>query len=186
MNRQTVKGYQKTYINDQIWISTFSGGFQRAKIYKPNTEDKWRAGLRVFIKSKIEESLASSYQNKTPSTKDHIKNLLSIKRKIDKNFKKFLVGGEMKFGVVQKLFNLYLKLQWCLGNCAEPPHCPFDSIIIKKLSMKSPPRWTKFNDRKIYMDLVERALEVSGNKSIAKWELETYQKDRLLSNLKKQ
>ena len=92
----------------------------------------------------------------------------------------------MKFGVVQKLFNLYLKLQWCLGNCAEPPHCPFDSIIIKKLSMKSPPRWTKFNDRKIYMDLVERALEVSGNKSIAKWELETYQKDRLLSNLKKQ
>ena len=79
MNRQTVKGYQKTYINDQIWISTFSGGFQRAKIYKPNTEDKWRAGLRVFIKSKIEESLASSYQIKTPSMSDSGQSLQAVR-----------------------------------------------------------------------------------------------------------
>ena len=72
----------------------------------------------------------------------------------------------------QKALNLYLKLLWCLGKVKEPPHCPFDSIVISKLGKKL--NWTELDDIQPYKDLVNSARTLAGKLSIAKWELEIY------------
>ena len=96
-----------------------------------------------------------------PTSAEHVRNLLSLKNKVDKRFNPILSNGQMTLGVVQKLFNLYLKYQWCLGNCSPPPHCPFDRIIIGKLALKNPPNWTTLNSPEEYLLLVEKAEQVA-------------------------
>lgn len=176
MKNKSTKVYQQYYLDDQIWILVFGGAFQRANVYKPGLKEKdeRREEFRLFVKDIITTLFNSSYRKTAPSTNDHIKNLSSIKKKIDRRFKTILTNRELKFGVVQKLFNLYLKHKWCLGHCPEPPHCPFDRIILGKLGLKPLPNWTIIKDKKIYEKIVERTMEIAGGKSIAQWELENY------------
>lgn len=42
-----------------------------------------------------------------------------------------LADGRMKIGHAQKALNLYLKYMWCAGWVREPPHCPFDRIVLQ-------------------------------------------------------
>ena len=179
--------FQQEYLDDQLWVLTFNGGLGRTNTYRKTIDknEERRDKFKMFIKSTMSDLFLSSYQRKAVSTDIHIKNLWNIKRKIDKRFNEILADKEINFGVVQKLFNLYIKLKWSVGLCPEPPHCPFDSIVIGKLGMKPPPMWTKFNDKKTYTNLVEHADKVSGKKSIAQWELEIFQKNRPISNSKR-
>lgn len=187
MKSGTKINYQQQYLDDQLWVLTFDGALGRSNTYRKTLADKdeRRSKFKKFVKSTVSDVFISSYQKKKVPTGDHIKNLWIVKRKIDKRFSEILEGKEINFGVVQKLFNLYIKLKWSAGLCPEPPHCPFDSIIIGELGMKPPPRWTKFNDKKTYLNLVNRVLEVSEGKSVAQWELEIFQKNRPIVNSKK-
>ena len=64
--------------------------------------------------------------------------------------KAILKDNVFRVGITQKAFNLYLKYLWCLGLRwieHEPPHCPFDRIVIGKLG-GGLTAWTKVNDKK--------------------------------------
>jgi hypothetical protein len=67
--------------------------------------------------------------------------------------------GELgyKYGVAQKLLNLFLKYLWCLGTIAEPPHCPVDRIIIGKTCYKDK-NWTEIVQRSEQLDKTQRLL----------------------------
>jgi len=69
-----------------------------------------------------------------------------------------------------------LKYQWCLGELATPPHCPFDRIIISKMKLPNPPAWTQLDSVDAYKILVEKASQLASasDKSIAEWELDVF------------
>ena len=107
---------------------------------------------------------------------NHVANISSIASAIDKKWSNSLIDSSIPIGVVQKAFNLYLKLMWCLKEIHEPPHCPLDKVIIDKLPYKHRKSWTKIKDVETYKTLVLELKKIAGDKSLAIWELETYEK----------
>ena len=71
----------------------------------------------------------------------HCQKILSLINRSSKFGRGVLAKNKFRFGVAQKLLNLFLKYIWIIktiqGNRVQPPpHCPIDSIICKKLEKK--------------------------------------------------
>jgi len=167
-----VNASQKKFMDDEIWILTFGGGFQRAGVYKKGTTGAQKNEIRTHIKEYVRKLVESSYARKCPSSEVHSEIISKFCSDISSKFKKILRGERLRIGIGQKILNLYLKYLWCLRVIPKPPHCPFDRIIIKKLGLDV--SWTKFDDIKIYNKLVDAANEKAGPKSLSDWELEVF------------
>jgi len=98
-----------------------------------------------------------------------------------------LAGGRLRIGIAQKVVNLYLKYLWTMGWIEEPPHCPFDGIIIEKLKAElsfsgcfEDYAWTKLDCMKKYGTLVAVANDKAKNagQSLAEWECAVFNKVR--------
>ena len=163
-----------SFIDHEIWILSFGGGFQRANVYARNVDKMKKPEFRAAIREKVSTIVADKYRKSTVSSSEHINVLVEIKDWIDSHFSLILRNDEIKFGVVQKLVNLYLKYKWCMNLIDRPPHCPFDRIIIEKLKLLNPPNWTEINDIDTYKTLVEKATKAAKPLSIAEWELDVF------------
>lgn len=167
---------KQTFINYEIWILTFGGAFQRAGVYLPTVDEKVRSDFRKHLKIEV-ETLLSQYLASV-SDEQHIKNikLLSNKTATSK-YTSYLTNGTLNFGVSQKLLNLYLKYQWCLGNIVEPPHFPVDRIIQGTLGGKLV-NWTSMIDEKDYLEIIKRARTIAEEQelSLAAWELKSFER----------
>lgn len=165
---------QSNFINKEIWILTFGGAFQHANIYTENVSEKRRKELRDALIKFIEVNLQPQYKE-VVSEEAHIKNIKAI---VDysKKHKEVLKPGQLYFGVAQKLLNLYLKYQWCLGNIQMPPHFPVDRIIQEKLKCKPIINWTSMENESDYRNIIECARKVAHEKSVSlsEWELEEF------------
>ncbi|MCW5521112.1 hypothetical protein J1N09_14785 [Aureitalea sp. L0-47] len=176
------------FLNNEIWILTFGGGFQRANIYKKNHPETVRTAFRSALRNKIEELVSKDY--KVSVFEDsHIENIQSLVT-FSKNLKVANVSIPINFGVAQKLLNLYLKYQWCLGNLKEnPPHFPVDRLIQIELNKEAKkmnlPRlkveaWTQFEDDVNYRKIIDHAKAIRDRKdkklSLAELELSIFER----------
>jgi len=169
-----VDAQQSDFLNYEIWILTFGGGLQRSGIYAAGVSDDKKLAFRNSVRNKISALVKNKYTKASVTSKEHIENLIEIKNWINTNHTSVLNDNNINLGVVQKITNLYLKYQWCLGLVKTPPHCPFDRIIISKMKLSDPPAWTKLDSVEAYKILVEKASKVAGKKTIAEWELDVF------------
>jgi hypothetical protein len=91
-----------------------------------------------------------------------------------------LKDGELRHGISQKAFNLYLKYLWRLGKIALPPHCPVDAIVLRAGEILG--SWTECNSELEYMDWVNRLrtkAQQTGVASLSEWEYEVWLDDYL-------
>ena len=97
----------------------------------------------------------------------------------------FLNGDHLRLGVAQKALNLYLKYLWCEHRIPTPPHCPFDSNILDKLTLPTgcERRWTQADKVEHYREWVlaakkqaekEAQKESKKEVSLADWELRAW------------
>lgn len=175
------------FLNNEIWVLTFGGGFQRANIYKnKKVSTKERKEFREALRNHIEDLVDNQFQDEIDAEK-HIKNIQSIV-----NFSKNTSFGEapipLNFGVAQKLLNLYLKYSWCSGKMkTDPVHFPVDRLIQGKLNKEAEKlniptlkikAWTQFKDEKDYKKIIEFAEIVRAQRypklSLAEMELEIF------------
>lgn len=159
------------FIRSQIFSMSVSGALSRGRgnpVYRGKISDDRKNDFKVFLKEKLEG--CEFIYKKGVSSEQHTKNIDSLRIEINNKYKEIL---NIHFGRVQKLFNLYLKYLWILGLIKDPPHCPFDSIVIKELKTNVPV-WTSHDFKEEhYKKLVESAKNRSREKglSIARWEL---------------
>ena len=162
---------KKSFLNNEIWILTFGGAFQRANIYKQNYPEKTRTAFRKALREQVEKQVNEKYQEEV-TARDHINQITSLV-----NFSNTLkiegVTIPINFGVAQKLLNLYLKYLWCLDElnfC--PPHFPVDRVIQMRLNevakknaipMLEVKAWTQFNDASKYIKVVDFAKHIRDN-----------------------
>jgi hypothetical protein len=176
---------KKAFLNNEIWILTFGGGFQRSKIYQGVISETQRNDYRKLLRGHIEQLVQCFYQTEV-SESDHINHIKSIV-----NFSNSQLGFgssvKMNFGIAQKLLNLYLKYVWCLGEMKiAPPHFPVDRIIQGKLNeaaadhgtkkLKIEP-WTQFDSEDKYLEIIDFAKELTKNPNFSQYslpELELY------------
>jgi hypothetical protein len=142
------------------------------KVYAPRVRDETRVAVENAVCSRLRE-LLPVYRSPV-SEEIHIKNIRSLADGVSDACATALNEGRLVFGVAQKLVNSWLKYLWCAGQIQEPPHCPFDRIIIGKL--KLPPdcgmQWTRGSEAD-YRSWISAAkvLASQKNKSLAVWEL---------------
>ncbi len=164
---------KEEFIESEIWILTFAGAFQRAGVYKnKGILEEVRTEFREFMKNQVREIVNNEYKIKV-TEKNHIDNIIKISE-ISSRYGHILSGGRLNIGVVQKLFNLHLKYLWCLGRIAEPPHCPFDRIILNKIGLGVTYSWTKMTDISDYRKIIEVAKRKAAEMSLAIWELKEF------------
>ena len=107
-------------------------------------------------------------------------NIEALSSGLSERHREILVEGRFRIGAAQKALNLYLKYAWARGIILEPPHCPIDSIVLKKIE-KCPKSarcqicpnttWTTIRTTQEYLHFVEKAREAANaqGKSLARW-----------------
>ena len=169
------KEIQEKVIGGMIIRLTFDGGFQRSRIYRPNVSNANRKGFRAYLISELPKILLAIQKRKRYTDKDHCKMIQKFSSDVTNRFDKILYKKKFRIGSAQKFLNLYWKVAWLSKRTSlRPIHCPFDSIIMKKLPKNVRVLWTQFDTIEEYKVLVNAAKETAGKKSIADWELEIY------------
>ncbi|PKG42831.1 hypothetical protein [Psychroflexus sp. MES1-P1E] len=111
------------------------------------------------------DNMLPQYKKGNVSDEQHINKIKEVSE-YSSHFSELFNGGQINFGIAQKMLNLYLKYQWCLGNIAEPPHFPVDRIIQQKLNEQAKLRgvpklellsWTQFKDEIHYSKVINHA-----------------------------
>jgi hypothetical protein len=155
---------KEDFINKEIWMLTFGASFQRAYAYVENASED----IKVIFKSNttvVVETMLAQYKIVKVTDEQHITNIKKLSNST-KQYSEIFNDGQINFGIAQKMLNLYLKYQWCLGNIAEPPHFPVDRIIQQKLNeqakVKGLPKlellpWTQFKDEIHYSKVINHA-----------------------------
>ncbi|MFZ3076880.1 MAG: hypothetical protein WA139_00310 [Candidatus Aenigmatarchaeota archaeon] len=161
------------FIENEIWILTFGGAFQRSKSYEDDTPEDKKTKFREAIKQYIRDIVEKYYRNGIDE-KQHMKNIEELCNWASREYGKILNGGRLRIGVGQKILNLYLKYLWCLNKFASPPHCPIDRRIIIKIDNKSAVNWTELDNISVYEDLIKKAKKKANPKSLAEWELDEW------------
>lgn len=173
---------KEDFINKEIWMLTFGASFQRAYAYVGNTSNDTKI-LFKHNTTVVVENMLKQYKIDRVSDTQHINNIKAVSDS-SKQYTEIFNGGKINFGIAQKMLNLYLKYQWCLGNIKEPPHFPVDRIIQQKLNeqakLKGLPKlellpWTQFKDETHYNKVINhaRALNIT---TPAKLELKLFQR----------
>lgn len=166
----------KKFLDNEFLMLSINGGFQRNAIYRGKAvNEKCRKLFRDFIKEEVQNLYTNSYKSNAVSESDHVQNLCKLKGSIEKMHSSILKNRRITLGTIQKVVNLYLKYQWCVGNSDHmPPHCPIDAIIIKKLDLKEKVNWTELNDKQSYLILISKVKEIAEDEPIAEWELREF------------
>lgn len=171
---------QKAFLRDEFLSLTLQGalGLRGSKIYKEDVGEKdkecFRQSLREWL-LKRESAYGSRVQ---VQESEHEKNIKQLADELTKKHANILANGCFRLGIAQKALNLYLKYLWCMDRIlVEPPHCPFDSRIIKELPNCNL-KWTTLETMADYKWLVAAAREKAGGYSLAVWELLIFNSSR--------
>jgi hypothetical protein len=165
----TLSNEKWRFLEGEFLTNSIDGALQHAGIYSATAPDKRRNELREHLRDSLRRVAREYEKSSTPvSDQDHYRNIQSLADEFSSNF-----GGIMKdrfrVGVAQKALNLYLKYLWCWGRIPIPPHCPFDSTVLRELDLES--SWTRSFKIESYKSWVEHARAAAGTKTLAEWEL---------------
>jgi len=177
------------FLKDELWMLSVMGAFQHSKIYESNKgHDEFKGCLRDCIECYI---LPQYYNCECVSEEQHIINLERIQDYSrlcnDSVRKKLRTGniinnGKLSIGIVQKLFNLYLKYLWCIKEIPTPPHCPIDSTVMNAIGFKDDgeckKEWTKLEAIECCVKIIKSIKNKIGDIPIAYWELSLFNSKR--------
>jgi hypothetical protein len=159
--------------NEFLTMSVF-GALGRSKTYSTSAGEEAKNRFRNALREKLDE-LSVLYKSAV-TEKDHLSNIETLSNDLTSRFQHYLRNGRFRIGIAQKALNLYLKYLWCVNLISEPPHCPFDSIVISYLRDSTDLKWTSIDTIEDYIMLVRSARKISKDKSLPVWELEIWLK----------
>lgn len=154
---------KRKFLYSVMFSNAIQAAFQRIKIYHQPLSEKERYTFRRRLQDQV-NALVQTYAEQEVNQSTHVNNIELI-----------ATANGLSFGVAQKLFNLYLKFLWCLGEVHTPPHCPVDSKILNKVDMPNV-RWSRMN-REQYDAVVRRIVAEAARdscSSLSYWELKTF------------
>ncbi|AWV98480.1 hypothetical protein [Arcticibacterium luteifluviistationis] len=169
---------KSTFIRNEVWALTIAGAFQRSNIYKKEATETQREVFKKELRASVDK-LVKAYEAKAIKPEIHLQNIESVVQ----FFKKydFINNEYSRFGIAQKVLNLYLKYLWVLNLVKVPPHFPVDRQIQYLLKIKESDiePWTTMKESRKYMDIINLAqtkLEPIDNNCIASLELRLFNK----------
>ena len=165
------------FFDDDLWMLSRGASVQRVKLYAPGIRPNQKVALSETLHRVVREQLIPRYRKRVDED-DHCANIEIMIKLAGEEFGAILHGGRYRYSSAQKLLNLYLKYQWCLGRVAEPPHCPVDRIVLSMTNRKNKANWIEIDSRREYMQLIEAIRDQADRDglSIAEWEMTKYRR----------
>jgi hypothetical protein len=161
--------------NEEALRWSINAALQRNRVYKSDDDCACRTAFRnEWARMLSEEAKAYRKPAQPISDKQHCAAIIRMSDELSSTFSDCLSEGRLRFGTVQKAFNLYLKYLWALNEIEMPPHCPVDSVVLARIGITSP--WTKCDSCEEYMDWIN---EIRRHLSLAEWENEVWLRWRL-------
>ena len=165
-------------VNEFVTLSITAGLSTRNKkfpIYKKDSNEKDKAKFREFLRAFLLKIWVDHKLQKNIDESQLLSYFEKMQRDSAIEFSDLLYEGKLRYGICQKIINVFLKFLWVSDEIETPPHAPYDGIIQAKLNDRNLSPWTEINDPAQYASFVKLANEISkGN--IAKWELKEWNK----------
>lgn len=181
--RITISEAKEQFSLNALWGGSIRSSFQRSGVYKKGSTDKAKIAFKNELKAYVFD-LISQYEG---DQVDEVAHLVNIKRlqSWTKNHAPIFNEGKMRYGICQKLLNVYLKELWCAGKInSEPPHLPVDRLIQEKLKLKPIVSWTLIESEEEYMQIIERIRVVAKSRGLSLSELELVAYNELVKDRK--
>lgn len=164
---------QQRFLEDEFFQLTLGAVVQRGKVYSPGLSETTRRSLHGTLRAALVE-LSAAYERPVQD-ENHVENIVALADRMSSLCRNILAGGgRFRLGSAQKALNLHLKYRWCRGLCVEPPHCPFDAIVLAHIPSWSGPPWTALDSVDDYSRLVAAARASAAPASLSIWELNLY------------
>jgi len=146
-----------------------------------NASTSGRSALRNSIRNRL-MLLGTKYESQKVSEAEHIAHIHTFVNETSTSFRSILKDGNFRFGIAQKILNLFLKYLWSSRVISETVHCPIDRIIKERLiSLDSNIRlvdWTSMTREEEYLEYI-RAIEIHSRAegiTIGEWELKNWKR----------
>ena len=149
-------------------------------VYRKGADEKNKANFRSKWAGLIRRESQLYVRPAQPiSDIQHCDAIRRISDDQSNSFRELLRDGELRNGISQKAFNLYLKYLWRLGKAVLPPHCPVDGVVLRAGAILG--SWTDNNSEKEYMDWINRLRAKASNQglSLSEWEYRVWLDDYL-------
>lgn len=172
----TVGQRQSEFLDAELFQLTLAAATQRGRVYRPALSESDRHPVHETLRELL-WTLSPQYETGPVSDPRHTANIEHIVRTTTQRHARVLRDGTFRIGSAQKALNLHLKYRWCRGEIPEPPHCPFDALILSRIPGWRTRSWTAIDSMNDYLDLVAAAHGVAqsqGRRSLAEWELFAY------------
>lgn len=149
---------------------SINAALQRNKVYKQEDHYETREEFKQDW-AKLLAKYAEAYRSPEQPISDdkHCDVIANISNELSAKFGTLLVQGRLRFGTSQKAFNSYLKYLWALGEIPMPPHCPVDSVVLRKVGLSD--SWTKSDSREQYMSWIS---DIRKRLTLAEWKNEVW------------
>lgn len=171
---------QRAFIEDEVFGLTLQGTVQRSGVYRVGLTEGHRKAFQSGLKCQLTK-LLEHYRNSVDE-QQHCGNIEELAKDLSAKYTQVLADGRMKIGHAQKALNLYLKYMWCVGWIPEPPHCPFDRIVLQFVPECKNMLWTRLNSMDDYNRIVKCSKIVAGGQSLSMWELDLYNRSQQLAS----
>jgi hypothetical protein len=147
--------------------NAIQAALQRSRTYRTGNTDSGKEKFRAALVKRLRQE-AERYAERV-SESEHYAALQRICDGISQECQDQLADGKLRYGIAQKAFNLYLKFLWKLGAVELPPHCPIDSIVLKKITNNIP--YTRFSieDYKNAVEKLKQKAKARGM-PLSEWE----------------
>lgn len=167
-----IKKEKEYFLKTQFWASTLMASFARANVYESKfviTDDQKKVFKNDLFKC-VNDLVDTKYLHHKIDEIEHINNIRLLQEYVKEPHSSILPDDGLKFGVAQKILNLYLKYLWCADMIKEaPPHFPLDRMV---QGSNIRVNWTCNECTAEKYNNVVNDLCPDGEK--AEWELKTY------------
>lgn len=161
---------RKKFLEDEFFRQTAAVLIQHGNVLLPHASVTAQQQFQTDLRQALQRYDAQYVEHVAEGI--HIQNLAALAERMSNAHASALIDGRMSIGMAQKIFNFYLKYQWCLGWIAMPPHCPFDAVTFLAIPALRDIRWTQLTSLAEYLAGVAAAKMAAKGVPLALWELE--------------
>jgi len=144
----------------------------QAPVYRNGAAEADKQRTKDWLRERLKR-LAEQYHAGIVSEVNHIDNIATFADDATQELGRFLFHGKLRFGVAQKIVNLYLKYLWASDYITEPPHCPIDGRVAQKSNLRY--QWTTSDSQAQYEGAIATLGAGPAGNCIAAWELREFE-----------
>ena len=140
--------------------------------YAANATDQHRETVKLWLKSYLVQ-LGKRHQLRSLSEEEHLQEIRVLAAEASRIHARALHDGRFRFGVAQKLVNLYLKYLWSVGIVSAVHHCPLDGIINSEANLGY--EWNTSDSEEEYVHAIFKLRTHVGGEVLQDWEIRAFQ-----------